>query len=91
VCELTDVVGVDQSTVSKHLTVLKQAGLVAARKEGTSSYYRVTCKCLEGFFQWIESVLEENLKNQRLAVREFFSAHSWLHSHGRIKWEPADA
>ncbi len=34
VCELTELVGADQSTVSKHLAVLKQAGLVEDRKDG---------------------------------------------------------
>ena len=69
VCELTDLVGADQSTVSKHLSILREAGLVASRKQGALSYYRVTCRCLDGFFDCIESVLRENLKTQRAAVR----------------------
>lgn len=68
VCDLTEVVGADQSTVSKHLAVLKDAGLVAGRKDGSMSYYRVTCTCLDGFFGCIESVLVENLKAQRATV-----------------------
>ena len=66
--ELTPLVGADQSTVSKHLAILKNIGLVADRKEGSMSYYRVTCKCLPGFFSCIESVLEENLKTQQAAI-----------------------
>ena len=34
VCDLTELVGADQSTVSKHLAVLKQAGIVEDRKKG---------------------------------------------------------
>ena len=64
VCELTELVGADQSTVSKHLTILKNAGLVDDRKEGSMSYYRLKCKCLEGFFGCIESVLQQNLRTQ---------------------------
>jgi ArsR family transcriptional regulator len=68
VCELTELVGADQSTVSKHLAVLKQAGLVEDRKEGTMAFYRIRVPCLEGFWQCIESVLKENLRAQRTAV-----------------------
>lgn len=69
VCDLTELVGADQSTVSKHLAILKEVGLVIGRKERSMNYYRVSCKCLEGFFGCIESVLRDNLKAQRAAVR----------------------
>jgi len=68
VCELTELVGSDQSTVSKHLSVLKQAGIVSDRKEGTMTFYRLKVGCLQGFWQCIESVLKENLKTQRAAI-----------------------
>lgn len=69
VCELTELVGADQSTVSKHLAILKQAGLVEDRKEGVNAYYRVSVCCLEGFWRCIESVLKENLKAQQAALQ----------------------
>jgi len=69
VCELTELVGADQSTVSKHLAVLKQAGLVEDRKEGVMVYYRVKVCCLQGFWDCIEGVLSENLKAQQAALR----------------------
>lgn len=69
VCELTELVGADQSTVSKHLAVLKQAGLVEDRKEGTMTFYRPRVKCLEGFWRCIESVLKENLKAHSAALK----------------------
>ena len=65
VCKLTDLVGADQSTVSKHLSILKNAGLVEDRKAGSMVYYRNTCKCLDGFFECIESVLKQNIKSQQ--------------------------
>lgn len=68
VAELTELVGADQSTVSKHLAVLKNAGLVIARKTGPMSYYRVSCRCLDGFFECIESVLKDNLRAQKMVV-----------------------
>jgi ArsR family transcriptional regulator len=69
VCELTELVGADQSTVSKHLAVLKQAGLVEDRKEGVMVYYRVKVCCLQGFWDCIEGVMAENLKAQQAALR----------------------
>ena len=41
VCELTEMIGADTSTVSKHLTILKSAGLVKDDKRGTSVYYQL--------------------------------------------------
>lgn len=56
--ELTQKVGADQSTVSKHLAVLRDAGLIESRREGTSNYYRVTCGCLDDFFRCLEAAVK---------------------------------
>jgi ArsR family transcriptional regulator len=69
VCDLTELVGADQSTVSKHLAILKQAGLVEDRKDGVMAYYRVKVCCLKGFWECIEGVLSENLKAQQAVLR----------------------
>jgi DNA-binding transcriptional ArsR family regulator len=69
VCDLTKLVGADQSTVSKHLAVLKQAGIVEDRKEGTMTFYSLKIRCLRSFWECVESVLRENLKQQRAALR----------------------
>jgi len=65
VCELTDLVGADQSTVSKHLAVLKNAGIVADRKNGVMIYYRLKIGCLRSFWTCVENVLKQNLKEQQ--------------------------
>ncbi len=39
VCHFVEILELPQSTVSRHLTVLKNSGLVAARKEGLWHYY----------------------------------------------------
>jgi len=41
VCQLTPLVGADQSTVSKHLALLKSVGLVADRRSGVQVFYRM--------------------------------------------------
>lgn len=63
--DLTEQVGADQSTVSKHLAVLKEVGLVAVRKEGSLSYYQLKCGCLDGFFSCMEAVLVSELTCRR--------------------------
>jgi ArsR family transcriptional regulator len=63
--EMTELVGADQSTVSKHLAILKEAGFVRTEKKGSMSSYSIRCRCLEDFFGCIETVLRENLRAQR--------------------------
>jgi ArsR family transcriptional regulator, arsenate/arsenite/antimonite-responsive transcriptional repressor len=41
VCQLIELVGLSPSTVSKHLSILRDAGLLASRKAGRWVYYRV--------------------------------------------------
>jgi DNA-binding transcriptional ArsR family regulator len=57
VCELTELVGADMSTVSKHLAILKAAGIVDDQKRGSMVFYRLRVKCVMDFFRCVESVL----------------------------------
>lgn len=59
VCELTELVGADISTVSKHLSVLKKAGIVLNDRRGVQVFYRLRCPCILRFFDCIEAVIEE--------------------------------
>ncbi len=62
VCELRDLVGADLSTVSKHLTLLKNAGLVEDDKRGVQVFYRLKVPCVLKFFGCIEAVLENQAR-----------------------------
>ncbi len=64
VCELTAMVGADMSTVSKHLALLKGAGIVADDKRGAQVYYTLRCRCVLSFFECVESVLRANAEEQ---------------------------
>lgn len=46
VCEFVDAVGVNFSTVSQHLSVLKQVGILQDEKRGKAVYYRISCPCI---------------------------------------------
>jgi ArsR family transcriptional regulator len=58
--ELTEMIGADASTVSKHLSVLKNAGLVTDEKRGQSIYYTLRCPCIMDFIGCVEGVLSSN-------------------------------
>jgi DNA-binding transcriptional ArsR family regulator len=65
VCELTEMIGSDMSTVSRHLAVLKGAGLVEDEKRGQMVFYRLRVKCILDFFECVESVMACNAKSQQ--------------------------
>ena len=64
VCELTEVIGMDMSTVSRHLSQLKNAGIVESDKRGQMVFYRLRVKCLKSLFSCIESVVKCNVDQQ---------------------------
>jgi len=69
VCELTEMVGADMSTVSKHLAILKNAGIVGDEKRGNQVYYRLTVPCILDFFRCVESVVKCNADQQQQLLR----------------------
>ena len=62
VCQITELMGLAVSTVSKHLSVLYQAGLVNARKEGRWMYYSLpgkgTATAAREAVAWVRRSLE---------------------------------
>ena len=70
VCDIRELVGSDLSTVSKHLSVLKNVGIVADEKRGVQVFYSLRCRCVTAFFTCAESVLETTAKDHvRLAKK----------------------
>jgi ArsR family transcriptional regulator len=57
VCELVEGIGADFSTVSKHLTILKNAGLVSVEKRGKQQFYSLKVPCVLKFMNCVEAVL----------------------------------
>jgi DNA-binding transcriptional ArsR family regulator len=68
VCELTEMIGADVSTVSKHLSVLKEAGLVLHDRRGVQVYYRLRVPCILNFFGCVEAVLEETTRGRLVDI-----------------------
>ena len=70
VCELTRMVGADTSTVSKHLAVMKNAGIVGDEKRGTQVYYNLRCPCVLNFIACVNTVLKTNVERQLGLVKK---------------------
>lgn len=66
--ELTAMIGDDISTVSRHLAVLRSAGLVSDEKRGTQVFYSLRLPCVLNFFSCVESVLKANMEEQATMV-----------------------
>ncbi len=68
VAELTAAVGSDVSTVSKHLAVLREAGIVEGERSGAQIYYTLRVPCVLNFFGCVEAVMRSKAKEQMRLV-----------------------
>jgi ArsR family transcriptional regulator len=67
VCDIAEHVGSERSNVSRHLSVMSNAGLLEYRKEGLKVIYRLKCACIVDFFSCVSSVLKQQAKdNEKL-------------------------
>ena len=67
--ELAEMIEADISTVSRHLSVLKNAGLVRDEKEGQKVFYKINCPCVLNFFTCVESVIATTVKEQAALLK----------------------
>jgi DNA-binding transcriptional ArsR family regulator len=67
---LQDLVGFDLSTISRHLSVMRAAGLLSARRDGNQIFYALRVPCVLKTFGCIDAVLREDARTARkLAAR----------------------
>ena len=59
VTQLTGMVGVEMATVSRHLSLLKNAGLIESDKRGAQVFYYVRAKCVLKVFDCIKAIEAE--------------------------------
>jgi len=64
VCELAALVDLDMSTASRHLSQMKEAGILADEKRGQMTYYRLRAPCITKFLACVDGVIEEGLRTQ---------------------------
>ena len=68
VCELAEMVGSDMSTVSKHLALLRQAGIVADDKRGKQVFYRLLMDCALDLGSCASTILERASRRELAAI-----------------------
>ena len=54
--DLTDMIGVEMPTVSRHLSQLKSVGLLEDEKRGSQVFYRLRVPCVLNFFKCVQAV-----------------------------------
>lgn len=64
VCELAEPLEADFSTISKHLSVLKQAGVVEDEKRGKMVYYKLKVPCIMNFIPCVEAVIQAGIDDK---------------------------
>ncbi len=62
VAELTEMIGVEMPTVSRHLSQLKGVGIVEDQKRGSQVFYRLRVPCVLKFFNCVEAVQKNGKK-----------------------------
>ena len=61
--DLTEMVGADTSTVSKHLSILRDAGLIRDEKHGKQVFDTLRIPCALNFLDCVEAVLRERARD----------------------------
>ena len=69
VCELTELVGADVSTVSRHLSVLREAGILDDDKHGNQVFYSLRVPCVLNWYSCVAGVLDAEAKRKVAAAR----------------------
>lgn len=54
--DIRKITGGDLSTISKHLTIMREAGWITCEKKGLQIHYSLACVCLDEFFQCLDSL-----------------------------------
>ena len=57
VCDLNDQIDADLSTVSRHLAVLRNVGILSSEKRKNQVFYKLECPCITSFYGCVESVI----------------------------------
>ncbi|MFH1369744.1 MAG: metalloregulator ArsR/SmtB family transcription factor [Planctomycetota bacterium] len=67
VCDIAEHIGAERSNVSRHLSVMVNAGILECHKKGLKVIYKLKCPCILDFFACMSGVLKnEARENSRL-------------------------
>lgn len=70
VCEMLPRLEIEQSTLSKHLSVLRKADLVVSRREGTTVVYRLASPLIKELLKVSEEMIVEQVRGMHKSLEE---------------------
>ncbi len=82
VCEIVEAIGLSQSTVSRHLSILKGAGLIEDEKRGKWAYYMLSLNARDSLTTGVLALVLDEAKRDSSARKELRALH-------RIRCGPA--
>jgi len=65
--DLRALAGCDVTTLSKHLAVMRKAGLLVCEKRGLQVFYQIACPCFSDFFHCVDLIATTREKRLRCA------------------------
>ena len=69
VCELNELVDIDQSNISRHLAVLKRAGIIADRRDGMRVFYHLKAPCILKALKCAVEVMRNDASNRNILLK----------------------
>jgi DNA-binding transcriptional ArsR family regulator len=69
VCDIAEYVGSERSNVSRHLSVMVNAGVLEYRKQGLKVIYKLKTPCILDFFSCIRRVLKQQVKDSKQLLK----------------------
>lgn len=65
VCDIAEVVGTERSNLSKHLSIMVNAGVLISRKDGLKVMYSIKTPCVVKFLDCLKECLKEQMTEQQ--------------------------
>jgi len=74
VCDIVEHVGAGRSNVSRHLSVMVNAGVLDSRKEGLKVMYSLRTPCILKFLACVEDVVMQRINGEAAVVRSMLKS-----------------
>ncbi|HBA82509.1 MAG TPA: transcriptional regulator [Verrucomicrobia bacterium] len=68
-CEFNQLAGIDQSGISRHLAILKKAGILTDRREGMKVFYHLQTPCILKAFECAVEVVREDVQRRNRVLK----------------------
>ena len=69
VCDIAEHVGSERSNVSRHLSLMVNAGILEYQKQGLKVIYKLKCPCILDFFKCMSGVIKERIRQKSRLLR----------------------